>query len=607
MSNKTVKELKSTAKELGLKGYSKLRKIELIKMIEDYKHNESANKLRSFSKEFGARHRNFIKKIDRKRNSSNILDEAVPEINTPTLKSNQHNILDTPVPEINVPILKPKRLELLKKLAARIAKPIRKNKNQFADWILSYVPQPIKSVVSPKLKNLKAKINSIFDEIRSRNKKDAAEETEDEKDAEAEETEEEEFDEETKIELVDDGKRVKKFKITGNLNFDLTKKIMAEIKPKVEMRTRLLHAFSCIIYRGEGEIVEYSKTFKSNKQATFANFAGIEEYIHQCEQKRLDLEDSETWSQAYLPATMIYDSKGVYEGKVLFRSVDIKLILSNEPLLGCGRLPEWLANKKCIYAIDKVNDNLCVWRCLAIHQRITKKQKRSEEDTNRDALRLARDFYARPKLKTQEVSPTRLIDFEKIAKHFGVNIRLFEPKTDSQEVWKLVYGKGQAPKINKPCVDIGLYDGHCFYIKDIELLTKHWECVGCQQRFNRHDNYNSHVNNGTCTGGKTKVICQGQKFKKIMSSSEKVFYGGNTQFSQAACQWIERQAELLGKHIHHALCGHGGEYCVTVNKKDFFLLMAMSLSQEPFFNITVVNGMIAHAKKIQKNGNMIRR
>ena len=188
------------------------------------------------------------------------------------------------------------------------------------------------------------------------------------------------------------------------------------------------------------------------------------------------------WSQAYLPATMIYDSKGVYEGKDLFRSVDIKLILSNEPLLGCGRLPEWLANKKCIYAIDKINDNLCVWRCLAIHQRITKKQKRSEEDTNRDALRLARDFYARPKLKTQEVSPTRLIDFDKIAKHFGINIRLFEPKTDSQEVWKLVYGKGQAPKINKPCVDIGLYDGHCFYIKDIELLTKHWECVGCQQK-----------------------------------------------------------------------------------------------------------------------------
>ena len=229
-------------------------------------------------------------------------------------------------------------------------------------------------------------------------------------------------------------------------------------------------------------------------------------------------------------------------------------------------MPEWLASKKCIYAIDKINDNLYVWRCLAIHQRITKKQKRPEEDTNRDALRLARDFYGNPKLKSQEVRATR--KFGKIAKHCDVNIRLFEPKTDSQEVWKLVYGKGQASKINKPCVDIVLYDGHCFYIKDIELLTKHWECVGCQQRFNRHDNYNSHTNNGMCTGGKAKVICQGQKFKKIMSSSEKVFYGGNTQFSCVACKWIERQAELLGKHIHHPLCGHGGEYCVTINKKE---------------------------------------
>ena len=49
-----------------------------------------------------------------------------------------------------------------------------------------------------------------------------------------------------------------------------------------------------------------------------------------------------------------------------------------------------------------------------------------------------------------------------------------------------------------------------------------------------------------------------------MNSSEKGFYGGNTNFSYAACQWIEKQSELIGKHIHHALCGHGGEYYVTV-------------------------------------------
>ena len=357
---------------------------------------------------------------------------------------------------------------------------------------------------------------------------------------------------------------------------------MEKITPIIETRTKVIHAFSCVIYRGQGEIIEYSKTFKA-PSGTFSSLSDIKEYIHQCEQKRLDLEDSETWSKAYLPATSTYNSKGVYEGRVLFTSVSTKIILSNEPLLGCGPLPKWLADKKCIYAIDKIDDNLCLWRCLAIHQRIIKGKKRPEEDTNRDALKLARDFYRKPNLKREDVKPTRLVDFENIAKQFKINIRLFESEAESKNVWKLVFGKNQFKK-NLPCVDFGLFvkedhdgekseddnlktrRGHCFFIKDIELLTKLWECAGCCQRFNNHDNYNRHVTGGTCSGGKTKLICPGEKFERIMNSSEKVFYGGHKKFSYAACQWIEKQSELIGEHIHHALCGHGGEFCAEVLK-----------------------------------------
>ena len=336
-----------------------------------------------------------------------------------------------------------------------------------------------------------------------------------------------------------------------------------------------------MIYRGQGEIIEYSKTFKA-LSGTFSSLDDIKEYIRQCEQKRLDLEDAETWSKAYLPATATYNSKGVYEGRVRFTSVSTKIILSNEPLLGCGPLPKWLADKKCVYAIDKINDNLCFWRCLVIHQRIMKGEKRPEEKTNRDALKLARDFYKRPNVKRENVWPTRLVDFENIAKQFKVNIRLFEPRENKDKTaWRLVFGKNQFRK-NLPCVDIGLFvyedhdekqaekdsrdsrQGHCFFIKDIELLTKTWECGGCGQRFNRHDNYNRHVTGGTCGGGKTKLICPGEKFERIMNSTEKVFYGGNKNFNYDACRWIEKQSELIGRHIHHALCGHGGEFYVSV-------------------------------------------
>ena len=398
----------------------------------------------------------------------------------------------------------------------------------------------------------------------------------------------------TEIKLLENGGRVKVFKTTGNLNFDLTDIIMEKITPLIEMRTKVIHAFSCVIYRRQDEIIEYSKTLKA-PSGTFSSLSDIKECIHQCEQKRLYLEDSETWSKAYLPATSTYNSKGVYEGRDLFTSVSTKIILSNEPLLGCGPLPKWLADKKCIYAIDKIDDNLCLWRCLTIHQRIMKGEKRPEEKTNRDALKLARDFYKNPNLKREDVERTRLVDFENIAKQFKVNIRLFEPVKESKTVWKLVFGKNQFKK-NLACVDIGLFvhedqseageaseakqsedenknprEVHCFFIKDIELLTKLWECAGCQQRFNKHVNYNRHVTGGTCSGGKTKLICPGGKFERIMNASEIVFNGGDNNFSYAACQWIEKQSELTGKHIHHALCGHGGEFSVKIGKKIFFV------------------------------------
>ena len=472
--------------------------------------------------------------------------------------------------------------------------------SKYAGQVINLVPEPIRRTVNTVTGNLMTKINGIF-ENKKKLPPNAVEESSPQQELVTNKTEikstpnetgesstaQEVFTNKTEIKLVENGGRVKVYKTTGNLNFDLTDKIMEKITPIIETRTKVIHAFSCVIYRGQGEIIAYSKTFKA-PSGTFSSLAEVKEYIRQCEQKRLDLEDAETWSKAYLPATATYNSKGVYEGRVRFTSVSTKIILSNEPLLGCGPLPKWLADKKCIYAIDKINDNLCFWRCLAIHQRIMKGKKRPEEDTNREALKLARDFYRKPNLKREDVKPTRLVDFENIAKQFKVNIRLFELAKGSKTVWKLVFGKNQFKK-NLPCVDIGLFvygdydededeedkrdsrQGHCFFIKDIELLTKLWECGGCGQRFNDHRNYNRHVTGGTCGGGKTKLICPGTKFRRIMNSSEKVFYGENTNLSYAACQWIEKQSELMGKHIHHALCGHGGEFSVKIGGKKIFV------------------------------------
>ena len=91
--------------------------------------------------------------------------------------------------------------------------------------------------------------------------------------------------------------------------------------------------------------------------------------------KRLDLDNEEIWSKAYLPAERTTEAQGNYEGKVIFKHVQIKLVASNEPLMGCGPLPDWLRNKCRIYAVDTFDDNLCAWRCLAIYKRLCRGDK----------------------------------------------------------------------------------------------------------------------------------------------------------------------------------------------------------------------------------------
>ena len=144
----------------------------------------------------------------------------------------------------------------------------------------------------------------------------------------------------------------------------------------------------------------------------------------------------------------------------------------------------------------------------------------------KDALDLANEFYKQPNLPVGDVRPTKLIDFENIDSMFWVDIKLYE--SVNQSVWKLVFGQAHH-RISLPNTDIVLYEGHCFYIKDLDVLANCWECTGCQQKFTCHDSYEA-SNQKQCTGSQLKLVCDGGKFRHIKNSSEIVFYGRNTQF-----------------------------------------------------------------------------
>ena len=174
------------------------------------------------------------------------------------------------------------------------------------------------------------------------------------------------------------------------------------------MRTKVVYSFEVDIYRGAGEIKTYSKTLNS-ALGMFTSLQEIREYIEECEQKQLDLDNEEVWSKAYLPETGTTKVKGNYEGKVVFKHVQIKLIASNEPLMGCGSLPERLRKKRCLHVLDTFDDNLCVWRCLALYKR--KDIKRGSERPTNEALKLAREYHVDNKLERKDVKVTKLVDF----------------------------------------------------------------------------------------------------------------------------------------------------------------------------------------------------
>ena len=129
---------------------------------------------------------------------------------------------------------------------------------------------------------------------------------------------------------------------------------MANITPHTEMKKKVVYSFKSEIRRGAGEIKDYNKTLNS-RPGMFKSLKEIQAYIEECEQKWLDLDNKEISSKTYLADVRTTEARGSYEDKVIFKYIQIRLVASNKPLMGCRPLPDRLREKHCIYAIDKCN------------------------------------------------------------------------------------------------------------------------------------------------------------------------------------------------------------------------------------------------------------
>ena len=125
----TLRELKALAKERGLRGYSRLRKAELIHLL------------------------NTTRPIPAPRTKTKTKTRPIP--------APKRTLLDRRMPNINVPVLKP---EVVTTKPSTIGKVVEKSittVNDWLDWLRDSGKKVIKKV-SPKVEDLKQKISSLF-------------------------------------------------------------------------------------------------------------------------------------------------------------------------------------------------------------------------------------------------------------------------------------------------------------------------------------------------------------------------------------------------------------------------------------------------------------
>ena len=91
-----------------------------------------------------------------------------------------------------------------------------------------------------------------------------------------------------------EGRLVKEFKVTGNLNRSNAKIIIANITPHIEIKVKLIYSFKSVIYQGGGKIQPYSKTLGS-APGMFTSLKEIQACIEECERKQPDLDNEEVW------------------------------------------------------------------------------------------------------------------------------------------------------------------------------------------------------------------------------------------------------------------------------------------------------------------------
>ena len=331
------------------------------------------------------------------------------------------------------------------------------------------------------------------------------------------------------------GRRFIRWRFIRGLERDLTPDFMVKIRENIHTSFYARHIFSyqlCNIEDGS-LMVMYTNT----GSPWFERLSEAEKWLSEREKVCLDPDNINR-----------PDMKWVFVNNF---NVDVKVVLDQQP-------PDWLRNLahgQSMLALDTYQDNLCLWRCIAVH-------RGARPDRSTTAAReLAKSFF-KLIVTPNDCRETSLDELDQVERHLNqkldfsdwLGIRVYEPeRVEGEVVWHL---RRNPPAKLTNILTMGIYEGHAFVIKDISKLAKTYACVHCHSRFTKAFNLQRHTQ--TCAQGKTVIECPAEKVEALQTSFEKAFYPKHTASPESLC-WLEQEAVQPKIHIHHVTCGHGGE------------------------------------------------
>jgi len=142
-----------------------------------------------------------------------------------------------------------------------------------------------------------------------------------------------------------------------------------------------------------------------------------------------------------------------------------------------------------MFSLDTFGDNLCLWRCIAVHQGARPDRCAQAEK------QLAKGFF-----QSAYVPRTSLDELEKVEGYLNkvkqlfewVGIRVYEPERQQNGEIHWHLRKNPSNKL-KNIMKIGIYEGHAFLIKDITKLAKTYVCNNCRASFTKATNLQRHL------------------------------------------------------------------------------------------------------------------